>query len=410
MDKHAREKLTAYIEMGERDDPPEFIGRARELEKFRAFVRSVGRYAKGATMTAHGAPGCGKTALLSQFEKVAASCGDVRVIQLRRTSFESRAQFLMDLASGLGVNNSMRLKAVKGEVNAALLKGRMVFESVDARAFAQSVTDLCAWAPGNPTVIVTLDEAQTLVDLPNRSETKDIFLQLHMGVPGVKIGAVYAGLPNLPLVLEDIASPRLNPDFDIPMPMFKRGETREFVERTSDYLGGEGAARRAALADWAERHCGRWPQHAVNLMRSVTKEMLANGALDLSALDAGRIQARVERDRSAYYAGRWQGFVGQRQAVLAVHAAAGKEGDCLDALHEAAMGVLGNEPREINRLLDKMLRRGHLHPSGPDRYKCPIESLERWGRTRSYSAPELNLDRSPGGSLRCAASQRTAET
>ena len=391
MDESTRNRIARYVRRGERSAPPEFVGRKTELNRFREFVEIVNEFTEGATMVVHGAPGVGKTSLLREFENTAGRDGTARVVRLRRKSFASSDQFLTDLAAGLNVNGGLRLKELKGKANFLVARGEVTFERVEGGSFTQAIRDLCTWGVGGTGVIVALDEAQELADLPERSSAKDIFLELHEGIPGVKIGAVYVGLSNLPLVLEHLASPRLDSDLKMPMPLFKEGETREFVHRTLDYLGATGTTQRDAMGDWAEQHCGRWPQHAVNFVRSAAKEMLAENFSDLEHLNAERVRRRVERDRADYYASRWSGFAGRKHVVLAAHDATDENGADFDTLYDAVAQTLGGDHDEVLGFVDKMFRRGHFHSVGTDLYKCPIASLKQWGRNRAYRAPDLDI-------------------
>ena len=237
MDESTRNRIARYVRRGERSAPPEFVGRKTELNRFREFVEIVNEFTEGATMVVHGAPGVGKTSLLREFENTAGRDGTARIVRLRRKSFASSDQFLTDLAAGLNVNGGLRLKELKGKANFLVARGEVTFERVEGGSFTQAIRDLCTWGVGGTGVIVALDEAQELADLPERSSAKDIFLELHEGIPGVKIGAVYVGLSNLPLVLEHLASPRLDSDLKMPMPLFKEGETANSSTGPSITLG-----------------------------------------------------------------------------------------------------------------------------------------------------------------------------
>ena len=427
MDRDAENRLRAYLRLHERSTQPVFVGREKELGVFDNLVASARDQVAGATMRISGAPGSGKSALLAQFAKAArkpqgrlpgkwagrrASKPLPAVLTMGLSSFLSRAQFLRDLGAGLGLGGTDTLPVAsvetgvgvsgKAGVSAGIEAGvggrlseRTTFAAVADEPFEGSVAEICHRGAGGRPVIVMLDEAQELADMPDRFETKTILMAMHLGIEDVKIGAVYAGLSNLPDVLRKYGLTRINTAFKWPMPLLEPGETRQFVVETANHLGMTGPVD--GLADWAEDNCGRWPQHAVNLMNSVALELLGRDTIHLRDLDVGALRRRVEADRSEYYHGRWEGLRATRQAALAVldTAQADTRGAGEGALYDIAFELLGDEAR-ADTLIDEMLRKGHLHPVGAGRYKCPIESLERWGRTEEYHAPEIVLERPQG--------------
>lgn len=366
----------------DRDTAAFFAGRRAEIQRFDEALRTVESRFEGNEralfLVYQGAPGCGKTSLVSHLRKARpeeigllvnvqpADLASVPALteQVRRTAEDAgpagsrvAARFAQALASYLRMGGS-------GAELRSLMADR---------------------AARRATVVLHLDEAQVVDE-----SAKAGLLMLHTRGLGAPCVCLFTGLSHTAQRLGAIGSLSQLGENAI----FNMGAmaAEECAESTAMMLAALGAGGGDAEKDRATRLAAElsygWPQHLHIAQTALCRELLrTDGAL--RGIDADRVQAESDRRRHDYYAKRLSGSVlGLRPSLTAEivsKVTAQRPRDQL-ALTKTCRSEMQHQrldndpdfepaPKEVAAAL---LARGVLSFTPDGRYDAAIPSMARW--------------------------------
>ena len=425
--------LKDYAERSDRQHALFFVGRKPEIAEVERLCAEAlqavraGDARKGLTQVFQGAPGAGKSSLLSELERrwtaqggnvpgtplaVRLEWGDllfeetvVRSIlrcaapELEETYRQTRTRDLPGRAGGLGVT-------IGGRTGSSV--------SPPALDFRELARILPAGRWPRP-VCLMVDEIQNV-----EPGAKNVLTRLHQGTHGLPIVPVLAGLGSSAEALQRCGLSRLSVGSVRDIGALAPAEAREAAERM---LEAYRVDRRGGDRDWPGWLAGiseGWPQHLHNGMRALATA-LADAGGRLAELDAGHVERIEVEFRTESYRGRISPEMDSARQLLAsvLGALPGTGGwprDVLEreiARHGRPRGPdtrpdqmsfhLPSGMRDSTDFLDHLVHKGVFQLGLDHRSGCPIPSLRhylvRYGRDpepASEASPEDGGDALPG--------------
>lgn len=409
------EGLRAFVREGDRNRARFFVGREaqiRDIEQVCADAFAgfrAGRPLAGTTRLIQGAPGAGKTALLSHIAGAAERRERGRSSAWRRFLRKADenepqpsvlfvdvgdlghpARLVLCIAERLDPKKARKMRQTRnrnigvqaGTGGLGASGGETVATAPPYAGFAElgALFPPKDW-PGPLCLMV--DEVQTL-----QAEQAPVLQSLHLATAGLPIVPVLAGLANARDVLARCGISRLNEDGVHTLGRLEAGEPAEAVRRMLDAYRADIAGTDAGR--WAERleeHSDRWPQHLQNAMRSLAEELVeAKGTL--AEVDETAVFARARERRLQAYRARRSPLMQEAVFLLARFMA----GVPVSGLRRnEATGLIGTlarregdygwrlpEGMSPTEFLDHLVHRGALQSGDDDKLICPIPSFRRF--------------------------------
>ncbi len=400
------EGLGKFAESTDRAEAMFFVGRRREIEGIegacaRAFESVMeGRKPEGETRIVQGAPGAGKTALLSRLGRI----WDV--------DEAAPDHVLLDL----GILDS-KAGLAKAIIDARdLLDPEVVSGSIDAgksREFQRTRTTDMRGRGGAPGVVggeigrVTItappeysldmvgrlfpphlwerplclmfDEAHDITEAQVR-----VLRPLHLGTHRVPAVPVLAGLGNTRENAEKRGLSRIADGADCTLGPLLTDEAAEAVEMFLDWFDVD---RSVANIDWptelAKRSDG-WPQHLHTAMQALSRGLLAADGR-LADVDGAAVLQDARGRREAYYRRRTSTEMRfSRELVMSMMKALPENGlrssEVIDLIEktanaEGSSGERLPEGMTAKGFLDHLIGKGTLQLNESDRLACPTPSF-----------------------------------
>jgi len=278
---------------------------------------------RGKSMLCFGAPGVGKTALLTHIEDRQESWGVVAV-NVESSDLNDGGMLFERVCRALAPK-----RQAKSDVTAAIsIAGKLgVSGSGVSRASSHpSVVDRAARSRGFPWIelrehvapllggrplALLVDEAQAMAADEGTNGCAAL-LHLHKGDPSpfdkLPVFGVFGGLSETSQVLGSLGVSRLRLDGLCPLQPLKDLEAERYVEGILEHLEAEGSEeQKRAVARWVSDGCGGWPRHLRNHMRAIALGMVAQDSARLETLDRNLVEREAARGRNVYYAGRMSG-------------------------------------------------------------------------------------------------------
>ncbi len=306
------EGLAEFAKRGDRERAQFFVGRDRQISEVErlcartlAQVRKMEPAVEGATQLVQGAPGAGKTAILSElrrrWEARGGSAPVAVVAQVADLADTARIAILIAEAVRPGSSEGWRTTRT-GDVGGGVGAGVASVSGRSERSIAPDSVTLYTLRETLPPhewprpVCLMVDEIQKV-----GPEAEEVLLSLHLGTMGLPVVPVYAGLGDSYDVLQAVCSPRLSEGAVHDIGALAPEEAVEAVDLMLDRFRVD---RTGAAAGWPQRLAGvsdRWPQHLHNGMRALAGGLVkAEGRLvhvDSGAVAALEREHRVKRYR-----------------------------------------------------------------------------------------------------------------
>ncbi len=376
------ELARALLEEVDRDTAAFFAGRRAEIQRFDEALRTVERRFEGNEralfLVYQGAPGCGKTSLVSHLRKarpeeigllVNVQPSDLASVsalteQVRRTAEDAgpagsrvAARFAQALASYLRMGGSgAELRSLMADRTARRAK-----------------------------VVLHLDEAQVIDE-----SAKAGLLMLHTRGLGAPCVFLFTGLSHTAQRIDTVRGGSQAGENTV----FNMGAmaAEECAESTAMMLAALGAGggdaekdRAAGLA--AELSYG-WPQHLHIAQTALCRELLRTDGT-LRGIDSDRVRTESDRRRHDYYAKRLSGSVlGLRPsftAAVVARVTALRPHDwltladlCEDELQQSGLAANPNFDATSGEFAAALVERGVLSITPDGRYDVAIPSMARW--------------------------------
>ena len=407
------EGLRAFVREGDRNRARFFVGREaqiRDIEQACADAFAgfrAGRPLAGTTRLIQGAPGAGKTALLSQIAGILESAERERPSAWRRFLRKAdekeslpgillvdvgdlghAARLVLRIAERLDPKKARKLRQT-GSRNIGVQAGTDGFgasggETVATAPPQADFAELGALFPPKDwsgPLCLMVDEVQML-----QAEQAPVLQSLHLATAGLPIVPVLAGLANARDVLARCGISRLNEDSVHALGRLEAGEPAEAVcEMLAAFRVETAGADTERWAARLEEHSDGWPQHLQNAMRSLAEALIEMNGM-LAGVDEAAVFARARERRLRAYRARRSPAMQEATFLLArVMAAVPDAGLRLNE----AVGVIGVRARQgcgwglpegmsPRDFLDHLVYRGALQSAEDDRLVCPIPSFRRF--------------------------------
>ena len=330
IDDEARANLRSFISAQDRATPPIFVGREEIIE---AIVNDVSECrtntdeARCFTRVIHGAPGAGKTSLLTEIrhrlrgEK--GSVGPLTVVPLARDKLSEKPSVAVEF---INAYRGSPLNIRKDGSSTTTFKFGFKGTGVEHQSVtAENTIDEQMQSLGGPWLtilentsvdqeenvfLLLIDESQNIMgDESNLTGKNTIVTNLHAGfleTNGLKIVPVFAGLSDTESVLADRGISRLPRSSSIHLGALTQDETEELVSKwmRHDEFGFEDL-----FSDTDIRRVSQmiavasegWPRHANGYLAELARSVLEHGDGDELTIDLNEVFERGHNDRLAYY-------------------------------------------------------------------------------------------------------------
>ena len=398
-----RDRLQALIDASTRSNPPVFVGREDEIAKvLRTAANQPSEGPQSATILVQGAPGAGKTALLSEIERRLKKEGGAGVVHCRsvKSAGPDRVYGALAalLAGGPSPVSPQRSVAWKAKVGTGFLSmERTKTSDLSGRSFscAADIADSVGaggWRPMRRAVVL-VDEVQ---QVGKGTDAANLFMDLHTqsGLPALM---VLAGLPNSEAELSDAGLSRL--ENKIHLGGLTQDETVKCATLTLEYLldlgvrGETSEVNRwgSALAEASD--C--WPRHLQTYLQAAYQALLDapdHPDLAVADLDAALQQGGVMRKR--YYSARMATAKTHPRIIAALHSRMSAPGaaplaeysarkvifDAVESLDPPEQDEWASTyPKEGSKLcLNSLLRSGVVSMDADGFCVSPIPSLSQY--------------------------------
>ncbi len=399
--------LEAFAALGDRRSSPFFAGRKDRMdavERLCAEALAVARKGEamgGATQLIQGAPGAGKTALLSEMarrwtngESPHGAAAPVPVTVFPG-ELADEATVAAKIARAIDPDadeawRQTETRNVTGHAGVPGIAGASGSRRTAMAPPAPSFEELRRRFPPQSwtrPVCLAVDEVQTV-----REAATDVLVKLHSGMPGLPIVPVLAGLANSQDVVSGCGLSRLEVEAVHTLGALAPEEARDAVEAMLERCR---VSRTGSAEDWPALLSGRsdgWPQHLHNAMRALAVELVRTEG-KLAAVDTAAVLDREQRFRETAYLARISPQMeGARRLVAAVLTAlpeGGARRDDIEAEIERQCRTRsdGDPDSRARQLPDGMngeaffahlVHRGALQRGFRARYLCPIPSFRRF--------------------------------
>ena len=369
--------LRRFAMEGDRALTEFFVGREPEIEIILSRVESVARKrreghpkpAESGAVLITGAPGAGKTALMTHLQLH---------LGRRKDGIPNALGIAVDLEefeNPDALAGAIR-RAVPGDVGAKLAKsfGSFNFSVMGISAGVEVKEPGTDLSDVGHSIILFVDEVQR-VPCDQNAPVARVLSRFHLGTHGAPIVLVLAGLAHAAEALSAAGLSRLSPPNGLPLAALSGMEacssTAKFLELFR--VAGDRSLWPELIAGWSEG----WPAHLNGAQRALAEE-LAKREGNLDSIDPTAVKRAAARFRVGYYGQQAGGAFEKNQNMLGhVMASIGSTGrsrgevETLLAKHGVSLPA-GFTPEDA---FDAMLYRGLIQEAEYKEYVCPIPSM-----------------------------------
>ena len=431
MNAAQRQALVEYVEAGDREQEPVFVGRGDLFELIGANARACARgHGAGRTVCLSGPLGIGKTAFLGALPR---HVPRIACVTVSSSDLHDPRHVIAPLATLLpdgwkpepgvtarilaGMPDKFRI-GVPGVVSAEFSRAAGEAETNDDdRSFPWRATaELLSAVPADGAVAVLVDEAQGMVDTPGM-DANLLLRSLHEGPPRelrrrAPVFAVLAGHTQTPDIIGRSISQRYSRGNERPMKLLSSAESKEYVHGVLDHLELRGCGEyRERVAEWIAGECGGWPHQLRNAMCEVARDALRAGTMDMDRLDGRNVMTGLSAARTEYYAQRLRPDLGRwRRETTELRTALARKPHDEFAMRDAATRIVARRGRAFRRFgegdpgetadrwTDELVAKGLVARTDCRddlRYVCPIDNLATYVETGQHHCRRAFP--SPGG-------------
>ena len=413
--RDAHDFLTERLATGARTDPWAFVGRAEEIRYLLQLAEDLPPEGKRSqTVLLQGAPGSGKTSLMTHVARLMEGDADAATGTLLILSPPRRwaqvdevyghlATMLAGTPAPAGASTIQRTSKARvgiggfgGERTHTRTTSPATFAGATSIADWRRSTGTTEWRPKRRVVVFSDEVQEVMPGEPAAALVEDLHAQA-----SIPVLLVCAGLSNSEKRLQGAGLSRI--DNVLPLGALSHEEAVECVDRNlrqameHDIRGGDGD-----IARWAEgvaRASDGWPRHLHAYLQETWRALNAMETPDLARADLARTLAKGDREREAYYRRRIElsgcppGILRALHAKLASHGAILEQdarGTVRQALRSGGEDQRADWSERFETLdagFDQMLSAGVLGRDGDGRYRSPIPSLATYLLTLDPGRP-----------------------
>ena len=292
----------------DRDMARFFAGREAEIGAFEQARRISARKRQTVFRVYAGAPGCGKSSLLTHLQETRKDDASLLFITLTRENFDTLAD-VFKLVADRALERPQRKEEGESETLVAAV-ARYANPTLQALGEAVRIKNagdvLTAWrkaqAMKDVTVVLVCDDAHALGERQLRTlhtlHTNGLHANTEHTPPSV---IVLAGLTHTKSLLNRADIPRKAHNADVDMGAMADDECMESTLGMLEELGAEGTGSlHRAVADQVATWSRGWPQHLNRVQESLCRELLiAQGHLD--RVDLRAVERMADAARAEHY-------------------------------------------------------------------------------------------------------------
>jgi len=310
------ERLVEYTRRKEREPPLAFVGRDDIRSEIIGQVddRLKATDTVSRTFVIKGAPGCGKTSLLSQFKLDIAHKENAYAVPIKTSELNEPALFLESFVSELVKGYERKAFSSKETTNKTTGEALFIKQEREWKAAMPSLVERLErksssiWKvlkellnlKNNPVFLLLVDEAQRTRPLQGTSENT-IATELHLGeTDGIKIIPVFAGLSDTPKVLgrvgvslrSEVTTLGALTEHETELVVWKTIAELKVIDlfRDNDFK---------TIMEQCTIASEQWPRHLDQYLKTLVKAIVA-GSSD-SEIDLDRVISKGHENRMAYY-------------------------------------------------------------------------------------------------------------
>ena len=347
-----------------------FHGRSTILTRFKK-VREGAIHGNGGTIfLIHGAPGAGKTALLSECADAAAMSGWLVARDL----------------SHLAVANEDRMRDEMAGLFTFQMKGGINVRA-NVRQHAEGWTPAQVLAHGDQPLLLVIDEAQNLRTLsdrpitdPEKAVALDTFSKIHNGNLERPVVLLAGGLSDTPQVFAGLGISRFAGKCNNALGALNDDDARSVIHDWLFYRG-EVSEDTTKWVDAIAQETHGWPQHIIAYMLPALERLSLDGR-EMTPQGLAKVLEEGRLGRESYYRERTSTFRDKELSdlVKAVEAAGPGDHFLEDSIMQSLLAAY--PPQEAERLFNHAVHKGVLSKAGRH-YSVPIPSMRSW-LTRMY--------------------------
>ena len=354
---------------GERGETPYFHGRSGIINDFKGILSDAHLTGKGTIHLIYGAPGAGKSALVSELESVANAQG--------WDSVEIDPPALWDIDS---LHEFFPTKNILKKIDAKVRAG-MGMVSLELPTRGSTKTIKKTLRSGQRPLLLILDEAQMLGSSSKPVDAQavvasNVLKALHNGKVGRPIILLAAGLRTTLPSLKALDISRVGARNRVALGALSKDSARGVIR---DWIVKDGMAK-GDPDEWINAiaiEAGVWPRHVHSYSWQAAQYLKQNEGL-MTSEGLRDVIARGWSGRINYYEQRIDPFYIDeiKHVALAISEyPAGGAFDRLDVIEH--LSKIYKEPN-AKLLFDRLIEKGIIQEKGDDGYHIPIDSMHKW--------------------------------
>ncbi|MCY4288786.1 MAG: ATP-binding protein [Aestuariivita sp.] len=304
MAEFSHKRLQDFVDDGEKMPPPVFVGRVDILQHVLTKIRRTGEKMEGLagnTTIIQGAPGAGKSSILSELERRAPSDINARVVKVSNTDLEKNLPNVARAIAFAGACEREQWFDLWTRIGASWIQRLPQMPNLQIPSYAD-LTELQRTRPRSvwkAPVIVAVDEVQRFAR--NKCAPYAQFMQqIHDASTTLPVTLVLAGLGDTQSVIRDLGLTHGLRPFSVGG--FDAKERDELTDKWCAHFGIVIRAQRSRIDNLMSRTDG-WPRHLHWAQQAMAESLLTEGVDG----DADRIpdweavQSRADGLREGYY-------------------------------------------------------------------------------------------------------------
>lgn len=403
MNIEQKTRLESFLRQTEGAPPPVFVGRTEVLEDLALSAGQVwqstgtgGHGAAKSTRILHGAPGAGKSSILSEILNISLARADdhsaARVVLVSSSLLEEDLSIVLELLLDAGrakqrewIETARNIwKGGKQDIRSVRVAGT----GLDLGQYKiEGIGALARKIPGEKwerPVLLAIDEAQNLP--PDRNSPHGLVLRaLHDGDTGLPITLVLAGLGDTKSRIADMGLTRISPTQQHSIGGFPVEETTEFMVGSCAYFGIDLSDATKQEIDRLARNCDGWPRHLHHSLQALGIEALKVGG-NLGEANWDNIHMEAANRRDGYYMDQYSGKMRDAKnmtigvmAELDHNPGRAEIKKLMKSLHSLDAETYCFPPfMNADSFFDHLLHQGALQDMGDDCFACPIPSFRTY--------------------------------
>ncbi len=311
-----RRELAQDITFDDLDIAQFFAGRHTEIKAFKEALKRASQKTQAVFSIYQGPPGCGKTSLAMQVEKIMRK---ERVLFVRPTEADMQSiESLILAAANQTLDEDFRVCVAKAIERFGDIAGATPIINVQAFA-ALAGEALQAWSKKDTQLVIHIDEAHARIEQYGKTLLALHTEGLSRGAVAIPCVVLFTGLPHTTSRIDAVEGlSRMSEEAPFNMGEMSHDEGVESTMNMLDTIGAVGnhekAAGRIATLSFG------WPRHLNRAQKALRDELIREEVDgDLGRADFSNIEQKSDESRSRYYDTRLNDPLLAQDKLLSIH-------------------------------------------------------------------------------------------